>query len=117
MKKGILLASILIAITGLAASLILTRPSLGQDPSVFTMTGTLEAGVEAGCTLLRVDNGTQYLLVGWSNYPPAGTRVAITGYVENSVASYCMQGKAAIHVVSISIGTLGFYIDWLRYYY
>jgi hypothetical protein len=106
MKKRILLAPILIAITGLASSLLLARPSLGQDPGVFTMTGTLEVGVEAGCMILRADNGTQYLLVGWSNYPPAGTRVAVTGYVENSVASYCMQGEAAIHVVSISIAEL-----------
>ena len=106
MKKGILLASVLITITGLTASLLLARPSMNQDSNTFTMTGTLEVGVEAGCMILRADNGTQYLLVGWSSYPPPGTRVAVTGYVEHNLASYCMQGEAAIHVVSISIAAL-----------
>lgn len=66
------------------------------------MIGTLEPGVEAGCVILRGDDGSQYLLVGPTKYPPAGTRVTVTGYFENNVASYCMQGKMAIHVVSIS---------------
>jgi hypothetical protein len=66
------------------------------------MLGTLEPGVEAGCVILRADDGAQYLLVGPTKYPPAGTRVTVTGYFENNVASYCMQGNMTIHVVSIS---------------
>jgi hypothetical protein len=70
------------------------------------MTGTLEPGIEAGCIILRASDGTQYLLIGRSNYPPAGTRVTVTGYFDDGAASYCMQGKAAIHVVSISTSEL-----------
>ena len=62
----------------------------------------LEPGVEPGCVNLRSDDGTQYLLLDWSNYPRAGTRVTVTGYFDNGVASHCMQGKAAIHVASLS---------------
>jgi hypothetical protein len=76
--------------------------SINDHSNLFTVTGTLEPGVEAGCVMLRSDDGTQYLLLGWSNYPRAGTRVTVTGYFDNGVASYCMQGEAAIHVVSIS---------------
>jgi len=68
-----------------------------------TVAGTLYQGVEAGCVILRANDGMEYLLLGWSNYPPAGTRVRVTGYAENNVATYCMQGKVAIRVVSISI--------------
>ena len=75
---------------------------INYDSSLITLTGTLESGVEAGCVILDADDGTQYLLIGWSNYPPAGTRVTVSGYFDYNVASYCMQGKAAIHVVSIS---------------
>ena len=67
------------------------------------VTGTLESGVEAGCVILRADDGTQYLLLGRSDYPPVGSRVIVTGYYENNAVSYCMQGKVAIHVASISI--------------
>lgn len=73
----------------------------GQSTSV-TFTGTLGRGVEAGCVLLRADSGISYLLLGWSNYPPAGTRVTVTGYYV-TVASYCMQGESTIHVVSLFI--------------
>lgn len=52
--------------------------------------------------ILQID-GTQYLLLDWSNYPPPGTGVTVTGYLENNVASYCMQGSGAIRVVSLSI--------------
>jgi hypothetical protein len=78
-------------------------PSINNASNSITVTGTLGPGVEAGCVILRADDGTEYLLLGWSNYPPAGARVTLTGYFDNSIASYCMQGKAAIHVVSISI--------------
>ena len=53
--------------------------------------------------LLRTEGGTQYLLIGWSNYPPVGTKVTVVGYLDSKAASYCMQGKAAVRVASISI--------------
>ncbi len=56
--------------------------------------------------LIQVDDGTQYLLLRWSNYPPPGTRVVVTGYFDNTVASYCMQGSRTIHVVSLSLSEL-----------
>jgi hypothetical protein len=70
--------------------------------NLLTVRGTLETGVEADCVILRSDDGTHYLLLGWSNHPPAGTRVTVTGYFDDGVVSYCMQGEAVIHVVSLS---------------
>ncbi len=98
MKRRIIIASILI-ITGLSAGLAITYliPTSGS----VTVTGTLESGVEPGCMLLRADNRTQYLLLDWHNYPPPGTRVAVNGSLAKDVASYCMQGNAAIHVVYV----------------
>jgi hypothetical protein len=104
LKKRIAIAVILtIVVAGLAAGLNFVSSSANNDAFAITVTGNLEAGVEAGCMLLRADNGTEYLLLDWSNFPPVGTRIAVTGYVADDVASYCMQGSAAIHVVSISI--------------
>ena len=67
-----------------------------------TVAGSLKPGVEAGCVILQADDGTQYLLAGSANYPDFGTKVSVTGYFEKDVASYCMQGKEVIHVLSIS---------------
>jgi hypothetical protein len=92
----------LVFIAGLMIGLYFTWPLIKHTLSSITVTGTLEAGVEAGCVILRADDGTQYLLLGRSDYPPVGSRVTVTGY-ENNVVSYCMQGKAAVHVTSISI--------------
>jgi len=95
-------ATVLVVIAGLMVGLSFAWPFINYYSNSTIMTGTLEPGVEAGCVIIRADDGTQYLLIGWSNYPPAGTRVTVTGYFDNGVASYCMQGEAAIHVVSIS---------------
>jgi hypothetical protein len=70
-----------------------------------TIIGTLEAGVEAGCVLLHGDDGAEYLLTDWSNYPPYGSRVMVTGHVESGVASHCMQGSAAIRVSALVVAT------------
>ena len=83
--------------------LYFTWPLIKHASNSITVTGTLESGVEAGCVFLRADDGTQYRLLGRSDYPPVGSRVAVIGYYENNVVSYCMQGKAAVHVTSISI--------------
>lgn len=95
-----MIGSVLV-IAGLAAGLSLAWPMMNYYSNSVTIMGTLEPGVEAGCVILRANDGAQYLLIGSSHYPPAGTRVTVTGYFDNGVASFCMQGKAAIHVVSI----------------
>lgn len=104
MKNGIWLAPVLVALTGLLAVGLLFAGSSGNSgSSLITATGRLQTGAEAGCMILQADDGTQYLLLDWSNYPPPGTRVTVTGYFDNDIASYCMQGSGAIHVVSLSI--------------
>jgi hypothetical protein len=93
MKRGIWLATLLVTLPSL-----LFAGSFGNNVSnLVTVTGTLQIGVEAGCTILRADNATEYLLLDWFNYPPPGTRVNITGYFDNNGLSYRMQGSGAIH--------------------
>ncbi len=107
MKSGMWLAPVLVALTGLLAVGLLFAGSSGNGGSnLTTVTGRLQMGVEAGCMILQVDGGAQYLLLGWSNYPPPGTRVTVTGYFDSNVASYCMQGSRAMHVVSLSTSEL-----------
>jgi hypothetical protein len=101
LDKRIIIASILVLV-GLVSALALVGPMIIHHTNQITVTGSLQSGVEAGCVILHANNGTQYLLTGWSNYPPAGTTVTVTGYVDTGVASYCMQGNVALHVVSIA---------------
>lgn len=100
MDKRIAIVPILL-MAGLVAGLSFAWPLINQQSNSVTVTGTLEPGVEAGCIILRANDGTQYLLIDWFHYPPAGTRVTVIGFFDSSVASYCMQGRGAIHVVSI----------------
>ncbi len=102
LNQRIVIAAILVAV-GFVSALALAGPMIIQHSGQITVTGSLEPGVEAGCVILHVNDGMQYLLTGWSNYPPAGTKVTVTGYVDTSVASYCMQGSSAIRVVSLAI--------------
>lgn len=106
MNRRVVIAFILVVMASLMAGLYFAWPLIKHDSNSISVTGTLEPGVEAGCVILRADDGTQYLLLGWSNYPPAGSRVTVTGYYDNNVVSYCMQGKEALHVVSISVSEL-----------
>jgi hypothetical protein len=102
LNKRIIIAFVLVAV-GLIATWPLVGQFFGHSSNQAAFTGRLEPGVEAGCVLLHADDGTQYLLIGRSDYPPLGTRVAVTGYFETDVATYCMQGDAVIHVLSIFI--------------
>ncbi len=99
--KRIIIASIIVMV-GLVSTLALAGPLIIHNSNQITVTGSLEPGVEAGCVILHAEDGTQYLLNGWTNYPPAGTIVTVTGYADTTAASYCMQGKEAIHVISIA---------------
>jgi hypothetical protein len=101
MKAKIWLVPILVAGV-LTVAVLFAWPLWNADSNLITVTGSVQPGVEAGCMILQ-SNGTQYLLLDWSNYPPPGTQVTITGYLEHNVASYCMQGSGVIHVISLSI--------------
>ena len=90
---------------GLVSALTLAGPLIIHHSNQITVTGNLKSGVEAGCIILQAKDGTEYLLTGWTSYPPTGTEVTVTGFVDTSVASYCMQGSAALHVVSIPAST------------
>ena len=100
MNRHIIASALITAI--LVVGLSFAWPLLNRPSNSATVIGILEPGVEAGCVILRGDDGTQYLLIGLTKYPPVGTRVSVTGYSDNNVANYCMQGETAIHVVSIS---------------
>jgi len=72
-----------------------------------TVTGTMHPGVEAGCWLIRADGtGTDYLLIDAPNTLRVdGLHVQVTGEIKTDIASYCMQGSAALQVTSYSIST------------
>ncbi len=97
-----LIIVIALVMVGFVSALILAGPLIIGHSNQITVTGSLGQGVEAGCVILHANDGKQYLLTGWTNYPPPGTKVTVTGYVDNNVATYCMQGNAAIHVLSIT---------------
>lgn len=62
---------------------------------MITIRGTVEEGVEAGCLLLQ-----GYLLVTNDESNRAllasGRRVEVTGYVDESIVSYCQQGTPLV---------------------
>ncbi len=67
-------------------------PSGSTKTGSTTLTGTVEAGVEAGCLLLR-SGGTTYLLIGGDrDVIKAGAAVRVTGAIARDIKSYCMQG-------------------------
>jgi len=58
-----------------------------------TARGTVEAGVEAGCLVLRADGGSSYLLLGGDrSVLTPGARVEVVGDLRVDLMSYCMQG-------------------------
>ena len=63
-----------------------------SPPSVQTLTGNVDAGVEPGCLILK-DGGRTYLLLGGDPaVVKAGARVKVTGKLASGVMSHCMQG-------------------------
>ncbi|MGH3516504.1 MAG: hypothetical protein ACRDQ7_03635 [Haloechinothrix sp.] len=56
-----------------------------------TLRGTVEAGVEAGCLVLSV-NDKVYLLLGGEPRPRPGSRVEVTGQVDTDLMTTCQQG-------------------------
>jgi hypothetical protein len=112
LNKLAIVVSVLV-LASVVAGWSFVGPIFDHRSNQITVTGSLKPGVEAGCVILQADDGTQYLLAGSTNYPGFGTRVSVTGYFEKDVASYCMQGKEVIHVLSISIApTTAFSISY-----
>lgn len=70
-----------------------SAPVTKAGPKV-TLTGTLSEGVEAGCTLLRAEDGKEYLLVGAAVREAAkkGGALTVTGQVQEGLVTTCMQG-------------------------
>ena len=57
------------------------------------LTGQVEAGVEAGCLILKDAGETYELMGGDPAVVKKGARVQVEGHVAVGVMSHCMQGK------------------------
>jgi hypothetical protein len=70
-----------------------TEPGSGGKREV-TATGTLRAGVEPGCMLLKTDQGQVYLLVGGDRGQlREGGRVQVSGQLAPDLLSTCQEGQ------------------------
>jgi hypothetical protein len=58
-----------------------------------TLSGQVEAGVEANCLILRADGKTYQLVGGDKTIVKAGNNVVVRGHVVKGLMSYCMQGQ------------------------
>ena len=58
-----------------------------------TIRGQVEAGVEAGCVLLKAEDGQAYLLVGGDRMLiAAGGRLEVVGEPQPGLMTTCQQG-------------------------
>ena len=83
-------------------------PSLESPESgaAETVTGTVEAGVEANCTLIRDDAGNHVLYYddpSLKAQAPVGKKVTVTGHSKPGMMTTCQQGTPFI-VTSVSPG-------------
>lgn len=70
-----------------------TEPGSGGKREV-TATGTVRAGVEPGCMLLKTDQGQVYLLVGGDRGQlREGSRVQVSGQLAPDLLSTCQEGQ------------------------
>jgi hypothetical protein len=68
--------------------------SAGPEPTgEITISGQVEAGVEASCLILRTGGKTYQLMGGDKNVVKAGNNVVARGHIAKGVMSYCMQGE------------------------
>ncbi|WP_426563801.1 hypothetical protein ACPPVT_21145 [Angustibacter sp. McL0619] len=65
-----------------------------------TVTGTVEAGVEGGCVILRTDT-TLYQLVGQDPAIVAGAKVTVRGRPDPGLITTCQQGTP-LHVIEVT---------------
>jgi hypothetical protein len=71
-----------------------TGPSGSPSASAeATIRGRVEEGVEAGCIVLRGDDGVTYLLLGGDRaLLVAGSRLEVVGQLEPDLVTTCQQG-------------------------
>jgi hypothetical protein len=70
-----------------------TEPGSGGKREV-TATGTVRAGVEPGCMLLKTDQGPVYLLVGGDRGQlRESNRVQVSGQLAPDLLSTCQEGQ------------------------
>ncbi|WP_412541957.1 hypothetical protein R8Z50_05285 [Longispora sp. K20-0274] len=65
-----------------------------------TVTGTVEDGVEQGCTVLRTPVGVFLLLGGDRTLIGEGNRVTVRGRAEPDLLTTCQQGTP-FHVLEV----------------
>ena len=82
-------------------------PSLTYTPKYppppsgeITVTGTVEAGVERGCVILRA-GATVYQLVGQDPAIVAGAKVTVRGRPDPGLVTTCQQGTP-LHVIEVT---------------
>jgi hypothetical protein len=64
-----------------------------QGPGQVTIRGQVEEGVEAGCMLLKADDGKAYLLVGGDRaLISGGARLEVVGELKPGLMTTCQQG-------------------------
>lgn len=64
-----------------------------QGSRLVSVDGTVEAGVEPGCKVLRGDDGGMWTLVGPMSTVPFGVSLAVEGVSEPDLMSTCQQGE------------------------
>jgi hypothetical protein len=71
-----------------------TPPSKGSPSNgqTITVTGTVMAGAEAKCLILKTDTVSYQLLGGDPKVIHEDAHLTVTGVVKTDVMSYCMQG-------------------------
>lgn len=67
--------------------------SKGVDGKSVTLTGKVEAGVEAGCLVLKHEGETYNLIGGDKKILKAGAEVEVAGTLKENMMTTCMQGK------------------------
>ncbi len=86
--------SIAVRLPGAAAVLLalaaLALPAAGRAEEV-TVSGCAQPGVEAGCIVLKAEDGTLYNITAAVPKPEPGVAGTVTGTVSQA-ASTCMQG-------------------------
>lgn len=81
---------------------------LPRQQTLSELTGVLDRGVEAGCVVLRADDGHMYTLLNLaSENARFGSRVLVKGFVVTDVATTCMQGTAfrVVEITYLSVQT------------
>lgn len=100
---------VLVLVVGAILSLYILsseNDSIDSSPQI-TVTGILEQGVEGGCLILKSDDGKLYTLLDLpDDTPPVGSRVAVTGTIQEDAVTSCMQG-IALKIVNVALLSQG----------